>query len=404
MLVPVLSLGVQSISDFVSKNSLTPSAPLELILCDPSRNGCGLLQLKHTVDQQYMYRNYWYRSGVNQTMRVALADITKSVAELIPLTKNSIVVDTGSNDNTLLNSYQVRDLNKVGFEPAINLMPYAKNTSATIINDFFTANLFKDKVGKKVKAQAVTSIAMFYDLEQPNEFVADIREILAPDGLWIIQMAYLPVMLADNIFDNICHEHLEYYSLSSLEFLLKRHDLKVIDVELNNVNGGSYRTFITHKGSKLPPRSGASERLAQLRFKENAMHLATTIPYQLFRDRVAQIKRQVVDFIVQEKSTGKTIYVYGASTKGNTLLQYFNLNHKVITAAAERNPAKWGKRTVSTNIPIISEKKARDDNPDYFLILPWHFLAEFKNRESQYLENGGKFIVPLPKFRVIGAE
>ena len=283
-------------------------------------------------------------------------------------------------------------------------MPYAQHPEITVINDFFSAQPF-EKHASGHKAKIATSIAMFYDLEDPNKFTADMAKCLHEDGVWIIQMAYLPSMLLDNIFDNICHEHLEYYSLLSLENLLARHNLKVIDVELNDVNGGSYRTYVTHaSNTSIKAFSGATKRIEALRNQEKTMKLDTLAPYEDFAQSVENIKEQVTSFIKQEVANGKTVYVYGASTKGNTLLQYFGLNNTTITAAAERNPDKWGKKTVGTLIPIISEEDARAAKPDYFLVLPWHFLAEFKNREKEYLDSGGKFIVPLPKFEIVGSE
>lgn len=401
-LTPVLSLGDHFVSDFVDSMGENASAPLELVLCNAHENGCGLLQLLHTADQHSLYRNYWYRSGINQTMRDALCDIAHKASQIVPLTEGSIVIDTGSNDNTLLKSYEKAGVTKIGFEPATNLMPYASDPNITVINDFFSATPFLQKTNNAM-ANIITSIAMFYDLDDPNAFVSDIATCLDAEGLWIIQMAYLPTMLLDNIFDNICHEHLEYYSLLSLENLLHRHNLVVRDVELNDVNGGSYRVYITHKDSKkVMPFPGAEHRLDALRNQEQTLKLDTLLPYEEFARRVEEIKEQVTHFIRKEKEHGKTVYVYGASTKGNTLLQYFGLDHTTITAAAERNPDKWGKKTVGTLIPIISEEEARAAMPDYFLILPWHFLPEFKAREQAYIKAGGKFIVPLPRFEIVG--
>lgn len=400
-LAPVLSLGDQYVSDFVDTMTENASAPLELVICNASEGGCGLLQLKHTADQGSLYRNYWYRSGINQTMRDALQDIADKAAELAHLQAGDYIIDTGSNDNTLLKSYNRSDIHRIGFEPATNLMPYAEHPEITVVNDFFSAAPFHEKSNGS-KAKIITSIAMFYDLEDPNQFTADIASCLHKDGVWIIQMAYLPSMLLDNIFDNICHEHLEYYSLLSLENLLHRHGLKVIDIELNDVNGGSYRTYITHEdNTSVIPFEGAAERLDALRTQEKTMQLDTLAPYHDFAGSVEGIKEKVTSFIKAEKEAGKTIYVYGASTKGNTLLQYFELDSNTITAAAERNPDKWGKKTVGTLIPIVSEEEARAAKPDYFLVLPWHFLTEFKEREKEYLQSGGKFIVPLPQFVII---
>ncbi len=402
-LSPVLSLGNQYISDFVDSMTENASAPLELVICNAAEGGCGLLQLKHTADQGSLYRNYWYRSGINQTMKDALKDISTKASQLANLQTGDYVIDTGSNDNTLLKSYETPDLKRIGFEPATNLMPYAQDPNITVINDFFSAEPFL-KASNNKKAKVITSIAMFYDLEDPNKFTSDAAACLDKDGLWIIQMAYLPSMLLDNIFDNICHEHLEYYSLLSLENLLERHELKVIDVELNDVNGGSYRTYITHKeNTNIVPFEGAADRVGALRNQEKTMQLDTLAPYNDFAQGVQDIKEKVTSFIKEETGKGKTVYVYGASTKGNTLLQYFGLDHTVITAAAERNPDKWGKKTVGTLIPIISEEEARAAKPDYFLILPWHFLPEFKSREAEYLNAGGKFIVPLPQFEIVEA-
>lgn len=400
----VLTLGNQSISNFLDTAVESPAAPLELVLCDTNDGGCGLLQLRHTADQGFLYRNYWYRSGVNTTMQAALSDVTQKAEHLVPLKANDIVIDTGSNDNTLLKSYRTPGIRRVGFEPATNLMPYAQDETIHVINDFFTGDAFQEAYPQE-KAKIITSIAMFYDLENPNSFVADAAHCLDDKGLWIIQMMYLPTMLTHNIFDNICHEHLEYYSLHTLDYLLKRHGLKIIDVELNDVNGGSIRTYITHEhNTSITPLPGASERLQNLRQQEEQLQLTTAEPYHAFASRVEQIKDSLTQFIRDEAAQGKKIYVYGASTKGNTLLQYFGLDREVIPAAAERNPDKWGKLTVATFIPIISEEEARAHQPDYFLILPWHFLLEFIKREEAFLKKGGKFIVPLPEFKIIGAE
>jgi len=403
-LAPILSLGNQYVSNFVETEDDAPRIPLDLVLCDAQQGGCGLLQLRHTTEASILYRNYWYQSGINQTMRTALADITAKAERLRPLKEGDITIDIGSNDGTLLRSYLTSGIRKMGFEPAANLVPSQREADTTIINDFFAARPFRDQFGE-AKASIITSIAMFYDLEDPNAFVADVVASLDPEGLWIIQMSYLPLMLTQNAFDNICHEHLEYYSLHSLNVLLKRHGLRVIDVELNDVNGGSFRAYVVHdSASSVHPFPGAPERIASLEASERDMRLDSLATYAAFAERVERIKRDLVSFIRQETQRGKTVYVYGASTKGNTLLQYFGLDHALIRAAAERNPQKWGKKTVGTYIPIVSEEAARKERPDYFLVLPWHFIPEFVEREHAYLASGGAFIVPLPEFRIIDAE
>ncbi|PIN98134.1 MAG: hypothetical protein COT90_05645 [Candidatus Diapherotrites archaeon CG10_big_fil_rev_8_21_14_0_10_31_34] len=403
-LIEILSLGNQFVSNFVnSPEENQTKIPLELVLCDANSCGCGLLQLKHTTPSQFMYRNYWYRSGMNKTMTLALKDITKKAEQIISLKENDLVLDIGCNDGTLLRSYETKGLKLIGFDPAKNLLEYSTKGTTKIINNFFNAEEFKKWFGEK-KAKIITSIAMFYDLDDPNEFVSDVKKVLDEKGLWIIQMSYLPLMLEQNAFDNICHEHLEYYSLTSLENLLKRHEMEMIGVELNDVNGGSYRVYIKNKKSKMKAPEKEEKKLTELIEKEKKMQLDKIKPYQEFADRVNKIKKELVEFIEKENGKGKKVFVYGASTKGNTLLQFFNLDSKLIKGAAERNPDKFGKKTIGTMIPIISEEQARKEKPDYFLVLPWHFLKEFKEREKEYFEQGGKFIVPLPEFKIIGKD
>ncbi len=404
-LAPILSLGELYFSDFIAGDSSSArhqKYPLELVLCNKKDGGCGLVQLKHFVDHEFMYRQYWYRSGMNQTMTNELAGIAKSVAAIADLLSGDYVLDIGANDGTLLRSY-APDVQRIGFEPAKNLMPYAQKGTTRIFNEFFNAADWQRAFGEK-KAKAITAIAMFYDLPDPNKFVSDIASCLDNDGVFVIQMAYLPSMLAQNAFDNICHEHLQYYSLLSLEYLLNRHNLEVFDVLLNDINGGSYRIYIRHqgKGNNLHIPQGADERIHRLRLHESQLGLDERNIYDDFVKRVMGIKERLVGFIQAEKAKGKTVYIYGASTKGNTLLQFYNLNNSHITAAAERNSDKWGRKTIGSEIPIVSEEEARRRQPDYFLILPWHFLKEFKQRETEFFQRGGKFIVPLPRFEVIG--
>ncbi|RJQ29492.1 class I SAM-dependent methyltransferase [Candidatus Parcubacteria bacterium] len=405
-LVPILSLGELYVSNFVDEatEGAAFKAPLDVVLCATESGGCGLLQLKHTVSHEAMYRNYWYRSGMNLTMTEQLKDVAQAVERIVDLRVGDYVVDIGANDGTLLRSYTAQGLKRTGFEPAHNLEKWNVVGTTKVINDFFSYDSWTREFGA-ARAKAVTAIAMFYDLEDPNKFVADVKKLLHDEGIFVIQMSYLPLMLSQNAFDNICHEHVEYYSLLSLENLLTRHGLEVCDVELNDVNGGSFRTYIRHsrKGAQLRIPQEAEARIKSLRKAELSQGIHRRDAYGAFVDRVLKIKDRLRSFIEEEAGRGKKVYVYGASTKGNTLLQFFGLDHRLIEAAAERNPDKWGKKTVGTKIPIISEEQARKEKPDYFLILPWHFLKEFKERESDFLRAGGRFIVPLPSFKVIGA-
>ncbi|MDH5482488.1 MAG: class I SAM-dependent methyltransferase [Candidatus Bathyarchaeota archaeon] len=398
-LIPILSLGEQFVTNFVEeleRNSI--KGPLELVLCD-SKNGCGLLQLKHTLDHDVLYRKYWYKSGISTTMVKALADIVSSAQRRVQLSSRDIVVDIGSNDGTLLRQFKTPGLITVGFEPS-NLWELGVEGTSKIINDYFNYKAFKREYKDK-KAKLITSIAMFYDLEDPNAFVEDIKKCLHKDGLWIIQMNYLGSMLENNTFDNICHEHLEYYSLLSLEHLLNKHDMEAFDVELNDVNGGSFRIYIRHKGGEVREFPGAEERLRKLRDYEKKMELDTSKAYAAFAKRIETIKRDLMSFLKQEIKKGKKFFIYGASTRGLVTLQYFGIDKRLIKAAVDKNPDKCGKYIVGTSIPIMSIEEYRKEKPDYLLVLPYHFIEEIKGQEKEFLKKGGKMIVAIPKFMII---
>jgi len=328
-------------------------------------------------------------------MREALTDVATKAYQVARATAGDIVIDTGCNDGTLLRSYPRSGLTLIGFEPAENLVEDARKGTDWVFNDFFEAGMFRNKFGNE-KAKIVTSVAMFYDLEDPNSFVGDIAKSLAPEGVWVVQQNYLASMLQMNGFDNIGHEHLEYYCLSTMEKLLTRHGLEIFDVETNDVNGGSFRTYASHQGVH-PIR----EEVEGLRRNEEHLQLNSSEVYRTFGAKIRKIKSDLTQLVKNEVGEGKTVYVYGASNRGNTILQYCGLDYRLIKKAADANSEKWGRKTVGTKIPIVSKEEARRDKPDYFLILPHHFLEEIKRDEKDYLNHGGKFIVPLPEVRLV---
>ncbi len=400
----IISLGNLYVTNFVdSPDAEQIRAPLDLVLCNKSAGGCGLLQLRHTFSQDHMYKQYWYRSGINRTMTNELIGIAQTAEKIVGLQQSDYVIDVGSNDSTLLRGYATGGINLIGFEPAKNLQPYADPGVTKVIYDYFNYQAWKENF-REAKAKVITAIAMFYDLDDPNTFLKDVVSCLDPEGVFIVQQNYLPYMIERNIFDNVSHEHLEYYSLITFIELLNRHNLEVFDIELNDVNGGSMRTYIRHKnsGSSIRMPVGAADRVKEILKKEANLGLEKKETYENFAERVQNIKKTLYEFIKKEVSRGKKVYAYGASTRGNTTLQYCGLDNKLIVAAADRNPDKWGRKTVGTLVPIISEEQARKEKPDYFLVLPWQFLKEFKEREREFLQNGGKFIVPLPELKIIG--
>ncbi len=382
----VLSLGEQYINDFVPPDRVGQGlkAPLDLVLCSK----CTLIQLRHTAPQELLYRRfYWYRSGVTDTMRKALCDITRAIEEMVPLKAGDVVLDIGANDGTLLASYGVEGILRVGCEPANNLIDLLRKNADVVMHEFWEYEAYMN-LGKKErfgKAKVITAIGMFYDLENPNQFIGDAQKALAEDGFFVAQLMCLAPMLEKNDIGNICHEHLEYYSLESLKFMFESNGLEIFKIEENDINGGSYRIFARHdKGTGIP----LNEKY-------------TLEDLRAFGLRLEENRDKCVNFIKQEVLKGKTVYVYGASTKGNVILQYYGLDSTLIKAAAERSPEKWGKYTIGSWIPIVSEEEARRAKPDYFLVLPWAFFNEFYEREKDWRAGGGQFIVPLPEFRVV---
>lgn len=400
-LIPILNLGVQALSGrFPSGDEPDPpKAPLELVKCNDAKdsNSCGLLQLKHSAPPEEMYlNNYGYRSGINKTMRSHLKGIVQHIQEIVDLHADDVVLDIGSNDATLLKYYETPGLGKIGIEPAGEQFSEYYTEDIELVSDYFSSSNYSS-VSPDKPAKVITAIAVFYDLAAPLSFVEDIREILHPDGIWVLEQSYMPTMLAMNSFDTVCHEHLEYYSLKQIDWLLRKNGLRMFDVEFNDINGGSFRIYACHHNSAFKSNQ---QEITQAFAREEKIRLDSELPYKEFSQRALHIRDELYNFLTNEKAKGKSIYIYGASTKGNVLLQFCSIDHTLITAAADRNPAKWGRRTPATNIPIVSEEEARKRNPDYFLVLPWHFRQEFIERERDYLTSGGRMIFPLPRFEV----
>lgn len=400
----VISLGDIHLSTFLDTNeNQPPKAPVDLVRCV----NCNLLQLKHTVNPDVMYNQYWYQSGLNQSMVTALKDVVDRVKNKVALNNGDVVLDIGANDGTLLTNYP-EYVTKIGCEPS-NLAHLAKDNCDILINNFFSLAAYDeaaDQIAGRPRAKVITAIAMFYDLEDPHSFVEDLRSVLADDGLLVIQMMDIMSMVKLNDFPNLCHEHLEYYSLEVLYNLLAEHGLEIVDAEYNGVNGGSLRVYA--KSVDMNPHAYVADEQGNIFRAEIIEHIDAEREFfskinlaEYFKAEVETVKRKVVEYILQCNAEEQTIAVLGASTKGNTTLQYFGLNNSHIIHAAEVNPDKYGKRTVGTNIPIIPQTESLELKPDYYLVLPWGFIDFFIKKFDTYLRNGGKFIVPLPQPRVI---
>jgi SAM-dependent methyltransferase len=325
-----------------------------------------------------------------------LQGIADQASSLIGKDK-ALVLDIGCNDGTLLNCYP-EEFIKFGVDPSD--LAQEITGDITVIQDIFPSEELITLL-KGEKFDIITSIAMFYDLENPVSFCQEIKKLLAVDGVWILEMSYMPSMLKMNSYDTICHEHLEYYSLAVLEYILKQAELKIVDAVVNDINGGSIRCYATHIDNFAFKNKEALQRINLLRQEEFDRELDTDKPYKNFQDRINVHKEELNCLLKKLKKEGNTVHLYGASTKGNTILQWCGIDHRIIDVAAERNPDKYGAYTLGTEIPIVSEEESRAMNPDYYLVLPWHFKAEFIKREQESLNKGIGMIFPLPNIEII---
>ncbi|MBU1235855.1 MAG: class I SAM-dependent methyltransferase [Gammaproteobacteria bacterium] len=395
-LVSVLSLGNQALTGVfpASADTAVTAGPLELVWCPDS----GLLQLNHSYDAGEMYgENYGYRSGLNQSMVDHLTHKVRYLERLAMPEAGDTVLDIGSNDCTTLKAYSTSGLKRIGIDPTGRKFASFYPADVSLVPDFFSASAYHSVANEKCKI--VTSIAMFYDLDDPIAFARQIDMVLADDGIWHFEQSYMPSMLRLNSYDTICHEHLEYYSLGVVQKILEAADLKLVDVVMNNVNGGSFAVTATKRSNTSIKQNHAV--IDWMLEQEDRMGLMTPRPYRDFEERVFRHRDDLRRLICSLVADGKKVYGYGASTKGNVVLQFCGLTVNEIPAIAEVNEEKFGRVTPGTHIPIISEKEARAANPDYFFVLPWHFKEGILRREKEFMADGGRFIFPFPEIEIV---
>jgi NDP-4-keto-2,6-dideoxyhexose 3-C-methyltransferase len=389
ILKSLFDMGNLYVSNFVEKKNIKNGikSPLNLLYCKK----CTLIQLSHLAPQEIMYRRfYWYKSGVTKTMRDGLKNLFKDCVKIARLKKNDVVLDIGANDGTLLKYFKRKKIKTIGCEPAKNLKNELKKNCDYLISNFWSRKTFlKLLKAKKInKPKLITAIGMFYDLEDPNRFIKDAADSLDENGIFVAQLMSLKSMIEKNDLGNVCHEHIEFYSFQSIKYLFEKNGLEIFKISENNINGGSYRFYCR-------------------KFKTGSIRLPKENVLSTMKGFVARVKKNkaiTLKFISTQIKKGKKIFLYGASTKGNTVLQYYGINNKKIPYAAERTPFKWGKYTIGTGIKIVSEKEAKKLKPDFFFVTPWGFIKEFIKREKKWLNRGGKFILPFPKMKIIGGK
>jgi C-methyltransferase C-terminal domain/Putative zinc binding domain/Methyltransferase domain len=397
-LIPVLDLGTQYLTGVFPKEptAALTKGPVELVLCPEG----GLLQLRHSYEPSEMYGwNYGYRSGLNRSMVMHLEEKAAKLEALAAPAAGDVVLDIGSNDATLLKAYRSGGLRLGGIDPSAQKFKHFYPGNIGLITDFFSKSAFTELFGVS-KAKIVTSIAMFYDLEDPIAFMRSVAEVLSDDGVWHFEQSYMPSMLETNSYDTVCQEHLEYYGLAQIMWMADRANLKIIDVELTNVNGGSFAVTAAKRNARYEANNGVIDGLMA---REEALKLRSPRAYEAFRKATLRHREDLPALIRKLRDDGKKVFGYGASTKGNVILQFCGLTPEDLPCIADVNPDKHGCFTPGTNIPIVSEADAHARSPDYFLVLPWHFRTNLIARERQFLARGGKMIFPLPAIEIVGA-
>jgi C-methyltransferase C-terminal domain/Putative zinc binding domain/Methyltransferase domain len=394
-LIPILDLGEQALTGVFPRSVTEPVTvgPLRLLWCPDS----GLLQLGHSYDLSELYgNNYGYRSGLNQSMVRHLAAKVLELQRAADIHPGDTVLDIGSNDATLLKAYGIRDLHRIGIDPTGTKFRQYYPDDITLVTDFFSAAAYRRANARP--AQIVTSIAMFYDLEDPVAFAREIEQILAPNGIWHFEQSYMPSMLRMTSYDTVCHEHLEYYSLTVVTRILAAAGMRALDIKMNAVNGGSFAVTAVRAND---PRRASEPVIEWLLEQEERMGLDTPRPYRDFEERIYRHRTDLVRLLKTLAANGKTVVGYGASTKGNVVLQFCGITQREVVAIAEVNEDKFGTYTPGTHIPIIPEAEARAMRPDYFLVLPWHFKEGILHREAEFLSSGGRMIFPFPEIEIV---
>jgi hypothetical protein len=396
-LIEALDLGTQSLTGVFPRQdeSDPPAGPLRLLRCE----SCGLVQLAHNYDLTLLYGNdYGYRSGLNRGMVRHLGKRVRDIEARVDLRSGDAVLDIGSNDGTLLSQYASGSIRRVGIDPTAKKFRRYYPSDVILVEDFFTVDVFRSV--NPTPAKAITSISMFYDLEHPLSFVKQIGEVLHPQGVWVFEQSYLPAMIESNAYDTICHEHLEYYGLSQILYILRHEGLKIVDLEFNDVNGGSFCVTAAKQTAQYPE---VQEAIEEALVREENYRLQTSAPFERLSTTMVRNRDILRRLLTRLRDEGKSVRGYGASTKGNVLLQYCGIDRELLPEIVEVNEDKFGAETPGTRIPIVAENAAVREQTDFFLVLPWHFRTGIIEKESSFLAQGGGLIFPLPEVEIVTA-
>jgi hypothetical protein len=370
-----------------------PRFPLHVVFCPK----CGLVQLDHVVAPEILFRNYIYVSSTSQTMPVHFANFANEIVARFTGSPQDLVVEIGSNDGCLLRAFQKHNVNTLGIEPASNIAAIANQAGLKTVNDFFCERTVRSLQSKNIAAKVVIGNNVLAHIGDLEDFLTALDLILLPEGVALFEVPYLVDLLEKCEFDTIYHEHLSYFSVGSLQRLFEQKGMRIFDVKRLPVHGGTIRVYVSREGTGEIPLPSVREML----LLEKSAKLDSLETYTAFATRIEEIKHKTRSLLTELKSSGASIAAYGAPAKGNTLLNYFQIGNDVLDFVVDRSHHKQGMYTPGSHISVVSPEILLDKQPDYVLVLAWNFIDEIVKQQSEYLELGGKFIVPIPEPKVI---
>ncbi len=367
--------------------------PLDVYFCE----SCSLVQLLDVIDPAVLFRNYIYVTGTSDTIARHNKGYASTVVDFLNLTKDSLVVEVASNDGSLLKCYQDQGVKTLGIEPAVNIAEMARSKGVETINEFFNLDTAKKIRESHGAADAVVGNNVFAHVDQTRDFLQGGKYLLKSNGLVIIEIPYLGEFMKRLEYDTVYHEHLCYFSITALIRLCDEVGMSIVRVDHVPVHGGSIRMYAGSE-EHYPEHSREVLNSAGNEVKDGLTSLAT---YMKFAEDVEHQRKAIYELLSGLKEQGKTVAGYGAPAKGNTQLNFCDIDTKLLPYTVDKSPLKIGLFTPGMHIPVKPVSTLLEDQPDYVLILAWNFADEIMGQQQEYRRRGGKFIIPLPEPKIV---
>ena len=396
-LVPYLDLGMMPlVNRYLSRpdaDAAEPRFPLKVLLC----RGCSLSQLSVVVDPKVLFSEYDYYSSISQTFQRHCELLAESLKREMNLTPDDLVIEIASNDGCMLSKFKALGMRVRGVEPAKNLAKVAEARGLPTLCEFWGSDAAKTVEASDGKAKVVVATNVLAHVDDLHGFIRAVKEVLHPQGVFVFEVPYMVHFIDRTEFDTTYHEHLSYFLLRPLQRALEANGMRVIDALEFAIHGGSIRVIAQIEGGNLQPKSSVQE-LIRL---EQEKGLFDTAAYFLCAERVKLIREELSVFLKGLKARGRKIAAYGASAKGNILLNYCGLGPETIDFVVDDTPAKQGKFYPGNHLPIVSKDALQREKPDYLLLLAWNFADELMKNTAEYGLLGGRWVIPIPALQVV---